>query len=90
MSRILLVRPPSGIKVKTVPIGLIYLASFFNREDHDVKILDMRLEPIEVDILTRRISFPSNYSPYVSPKGKSSVLAEITCNIGDEIWVGGE
>lgn len=37
-------------------------------------------------ILTHRVSFPSNYSPYVAPEGKSSVLAEITCNIGDEIW----
>lgn len=38
------------------------------------------------DVLTHRISFPSNYSPYVAPEGKSSVLAEITCNIGDEMW----
>lgn len=37
-------------------------------------------------VLTHRVSFPSNYSPYVTPEGKSSVLAEITCNIGDEIW----
>ncbi len=39
------------------------------------------------NVLTHRISFPSNYSPYVVPEGKSSVLAEITCNIGDEIWM---
>jgi len=38
------------------------------------------------DVLTHRVSFPSNYSPYVVPEGKSSVLAEITCNIEDEIW----
>jgi protoporphyrinogen oxidase len=38
------------------------------------------------DILTHRVSFPSNYSSYVVPEGKSSVLAEITCNVGDEIW----
>ncbi|OPY53842.1 MAG: hypothetical protein A4E49_01283 [Methanosaeta sp. PtaU1.Bin112] len=38
------------------------------------------------DVLTHRVSFPSNYSPYVAPEGKSSILAEITCNIGDEIW----
>lgn len=38
------------------------------------------------DILAHRISFPSNFSPYVTPKGKSSALAEITCNIGDEVW----
>lgn len=38
-------------------------------------------------VLTHRVSFPSNYSPYVVPEGKSSVLAEITCNNGDEIWM---
>jgi len=37
------------------------------------------------DILTHRVSFPSNYSPYVASKGKSSVLAEITYHDGDEI-----
>ena len=31
------------------------------------------------DILPHRVSFPSNYSPHVTPKDKSSVLAEITC-----------
>jgi len=37
------------------------------------------------DVLPHRVSFPSNYSPYVAPKGKSSVLAEITYREGDEI-----
>ncbi len=37
------------------------------------------------EILTHRISFPSNYSPYVAPEGKSSLLAEITYREGDEI-----
>ena len=37
------------------------------------------------DILPHRVSFPSNYSPYVAPKGTSSVLAEITYREGDEI-----
>jgi len=37
-------------------------------------------------VLTHRVSFPSNYSPCVAPDGRSSVLAEITCNIGNEIW----
>jgi len=37
------------------------------------------------EVLTHRVSFPSNYSPYVAPKGKSSVLAEITYREGDEI-----
>ncbi|MBN2733645.1 MAG: FAD-dependent oxidoreductase [Methanomicrobiaceae archaeon] len=32
-----------------------------------------------------RISFPSNYSTEVAPKGCSSVLAEVTFNDGDEV-----
>jgi len=36
--------------------------------------------------LAHRVSFPSNYSPYVAPFNKSSVLAEITCNIEDNMW----
>lgn len=36
--------------------------------------------------LSHRVSFPSNYSPFVSPHGKSSVLAEITCKEGDATW----
>jgi len=36
--------------------------------------------------LTHRISFPSNFSPKVAPEGKSSILAEVTCNYGDEVW----
>lgn len=40
----------------------------------------------DADILTHRISFPSNYSPYVVPFGKTSILAEITCSLGDSIW----
>jgi len=38
-------------------------------------------------ILPHRVSFPSNYSPYVSPEDKSLILAEITCNYGDEIFI---
>lgn len=37
------------------------------------------------NILTHRVSFLSNYSPYVAPEGKSSILAEITFREGDEI-----
>ncbi|MGD6806057.1 MAG: protoporphyrinogen/coproporphyrinogen oxidase [Candidatus Bathyarchaeia archaeon] len=37
-------------------------------------------------VLTHRVSFPSNYSPYVAPPKKSSVLAEITCNFRDKLW----
>ncbi len=38
------------------------------------------------EILTHRISFPSNYSPNVAPKGKSAVLAEITCDKHSSLW----
>lgn len=34
--------------------------------------------------LFNRISFPSNYSPYVTPQGNSSILIEITYREGDE------
>lgn len=37
-------------------------------------------------ILPHRISFPSNFSQYVAPFGKSSILAEITCRENDNIW----
>ncbi len=37
-------------------------------------------------ILPHRVSFPSNYSPHVTPLGKSSVLAEITCTSQSKIW----
>jgi len=38
------------------------------------------------DVLAHRVSFPSNYSPYVAREGKSSILAEISCKFGDDIW----
>jgi protoporphyrinogen oxidase len=38
------------------------------------------------NILPHRVSFPSNYSPNVAPKGKSSILAEVTCSVESEIW----
>ncbi|MDP3564715.1 MAG: FAD-dependent oxidoreductase, partial [Methanoregula sp.] len=34
--------------------------------------------------MTNRISFPSNYSAHAAPEGCGSVLAEITCQPGDE------
>jgi protoporphyrinogen oxidase len=37
-------------------------------------------------LVAHRISFPSNYSPDAAPKGRSSVLAEITCNFEDQVW----
>jgi len=37
-------------------------------------------------VLPHRVSFPSNYSPYVTPPRKSSVLAEVTCKMGSKIW----
>ena len=36
--------------------------------------------------LPHRVSFPSNYSPYVAPEGKCSVLAETTCKKDDDVW----
>lgn len=38
------------------------------------------------NILTHRVSFPSNYSKYMAPKGKSSIMAEITTNVGSDVW----
>lgn len=38
------------------------------------------------DGLFNRISFPSNFSNKVTPRGCSSVLVEITCTPGNEIW----
>lgn len=38
------------------------------------------------DVLFHRVSFPSNYSPYVAPPKKFAVLAEISCNVEDKIW----
>ncbi len=37
------------------------------------------------DCLAHRVAFPSNYSKEVAPPGKSSIIAEITYNIGDAI-----
>jgi protoporphyrinogen oxidase len=38
------------------------------------------------EIKTHRVSFPSNFSKYATPEGKSSVLAEITCSQKEDIW----
>lgn len=38
------------------------------------------------DVIFNRISFPKNFSKYVTPTGKSSVLVEITCNYLDDTW----
>ena len=35
--------------------------------------------------LFNRVSFPSNYSPYVAPAGHCAILAEITYHEGDEV-----
>jgi protoporphyrinogen oxidase len=42
--------------------------------------------PRKEEGLFNRVSFPSNYSDGVVPKGMSSAMAEITCNPGDEVW----
>ncbi len=38
------------------------------------------------NVLTHRVSFPSNYSSCVTPSKKSSILSEITCNLRDNLW----
>jgi len=38
------------------------------------------------DVLPHRVSFPSNYSDMTAPRGKSSVMAEITTHEGSKIW----
>jgi protoporphyrinogen oxidase len=40
----------------------------------------------EHSILPHKVSFPSNFSPSVAPAGKTSVLAEITCDVGGDVW----
>jgi len=42
--------------------------------------------PREEDGDFNRLSFPFNFSKYVAPEGKSSIMAEITCLPNDEIW----
>lgn len=37
-------------------------------------------------VLPHRVSFPSNYSSKAAPSGKSSILAEITCQFDSNIW----
>ncbi|MEM3690616.1 MAG: FAD-dependent oxidoreductase, partial [Candidatus Micrarchaeia archaeon] len=41
--------------------------------------------PSEEDGEFNRLSFPFNFSPYVTPEGKSSILAEITCLPNDPL-----
>ncbi len=40
----------------------------------------------EKNSLSHRVSFPSNYSSFVAPKDRSSVLAEITCTLESDVW----
>ncbi len=42
--------------------------------------------PTPEDGWFNRISFPSNFSDRVAPEGTSSAMAEMTCNVGDEVW----
>lgn len=42
--------------------------------------------PTPEDGWFNRISFPNNFSDRVAPAGTSSAMAEITCNVGDEVW----
>ena len=40
----------------------------------------------DYDLLPTRIQEPKRRSPFMSPKGKSSIMLEIPCNKNDEIW----
>lgn len=40
----------------------------------------------ELKYLFMRIQEPKNWSPHSSPPGKTSLILEIACNAGDEIW----
>jgi protoporphyrinogen oxidase len=40
----------------------------------------------EHSILPHKVSFPSNFSPNVAPAGKSSALAEVTCEVESDVW----
>jgi protoporphyrinogen oxidase len=42
--------------------------------------------PSPTDGKFNRISFPTNFSDRVAPVGTSSAMAEITCDVGDEVW----
>ncbi len=42
--------------------------------------------PTREDGRFNRISFPSNFSDRVAPEDASSAMAEITCDVGDEVW----
>ena len=40
----------------------------------------------DYDLLPTRIQEPKRRSPFMSPKGKSSIMLEIPCNKNDKIW----
>jgi protoporphyrinogen oxidase len=40
----------------------------------------------DYDLLPTRIQEPKRRSPSMSPKGKSSIMLEIPCNVHDKIW----
>ena len=40
----------------------------------------------DYDLLPTRIEEPKRRSSYMSPKGKSSIMLEISCNKDDNIW----
>ncbi|MBM4047212.1 MAG: hypothetical protein FJ279_19075, partial [Planctomycetes bacterium] len=40
----------------------------------------------ETDILFFRVQEPKNWSPQNAPEGKTSLILEIACNVGDAVW----
>lgn len=75
-------------RVKTASKGLKYnslITVMIGLNKNKINNLSWLYIP-DKKILTHRVSFPSNFSPYVVPTNKSSVLAEITCDLNDAIW----
>ena len=61
------------------------LCSVFIGLEGEVPDISWLYVPDEATGLFNRVSFPSNYSSKVAPRGHSSILAEITYNDGDRI-----
>ncbi|MBU0728855.1 MAG: FAD-dependent oxidoreductase [Proteobacteria bacterium] len=62
---------------------LVIVTLMLNRE----RITDLTWMYLpEKDIPLGRIHEPKNWSPHMSPKGKTSIVAEYFCFAGDKIW----
>lgn len=78
---------PAGIAETAGRLRFNSLVTVMFGVDHpEINDLSWVYFPRKEDGMFYRASFPSNYSPEVSPSGKSSVMAEITCSEGDKTW----